>query len=393
MQARLRDARKLVDDGRYEYACDVLFECQRGFNFLGKANFSTKLLHPMDPPPWCDPSMKLTLPNVHSFQLPDPSWEWVSPRWLIDMTLDVDEDGWQYATRFSNATWHGRHSAAKSFVRRRRWLRLRRRLQINPPSPTGVDDANLYSSMTDDGRPVAAEESYDTGFDASQQNRQRRRRMSKPVAVASKIKNTVQGNYVGATPKSPTKPVTKNLAYTLKDGKYKSHNLKDAAVGKDTNQGLASVLSSPMPVRRLSQPMPSKLGDTDCLLEGSAELAAGMSSDSSRSIGNGNDDGSHAGAKRRETEEGHGVKLLLQHQQVHSAIQLLQRKLSANWQGKDFDGRSSSVQHQQMQQNRDQQYVSRSSSSSSSLRSPIVQHSHHFHHHDRESEALPLPTG
>lgn len=40
---RISQAKKLVDDSRYEYACDVVYECQRGFNFLGKANFSTKL--------------------------------------------------------------------------------------------------------------------------------------------------------------------------------------------------------------------------------------------------------------------------------------------------------------------------------------------------------------
>ncbi|KAI9500564.1 hypothetical protein BX070DRAFT_195810, partial [Coemansia spiralis] len=62
--ARIRQARSLLDDERFEYSCDVVYECQRG-------------LHPMDPPPWCDASMKLTLPNVHSFQLPDPLWHWV----------------------------------------------------------------------------------------------------------------------------------------------------------------------------------------------------------------------------------------------------------------------------------------------------------------------------
>ncbi|KAJ1739054.1 hypothetical protein LPJ68_005015 [Coemansia sp. RSA 1086] len=41
--ARIQEARRLVDDNHYEYACDVIYECQRGFNFLGKANFSTKL--------------------------------------------------------------------------------------------------------------------------------------------------------------------------------------------------------------------------------------------------------------------------------------------------------------------------------------------------------------
>ncbi|KAJ2744029.1 hypothetical protein GGI20_003300 [Coemansia sp. BCRC 34301] len=40
---RVWEAKRLVDDERFEYACDVVLECQRGFNFLGKANFSTKL--------------------------------------------------------------------------------------------------------------------------------------------------------------------------------------------------------------------------------------------------------------------------------------------------------------------------------------------------------------
>ncbi|KAJ2375430.1 hypothetical protein IW150_002553, partial [Coemansia sp. RSA 2607] len=30
MQARIREAKRLVNDCRYEYACDVLIECQRG---------------------------------------------------------------------------------------------------------------------------------------------------------------------------------------------------------------------------------------------------------------------------------------------------------------------------------------------------------------------------
>ncbi|KAJ2862218.1 hypothetical protein GGH94_004404 [Coemansia aciculifera] len=203
--ARVREAKRLVDDERFEYACDVVLECQRGFNFLGKANFSTKLLHPMDPPPWCDAQMELTLPNVHSFQLPDPSWQWVSPRWLIDMTQDVDEDGWQYASRFSaSATWHGRHSA-QGFVRRRRWLRLRRRSKCHYDEES--DDLCFNSAVNEVGRSEGG---------------------AQPIikAAASKIKSKVSGNYVGSSPRSPTSPTAKALAYTLKDGKYRSHCLK-----------------------------------------------------------------------------------------------------------------------------------------------------------------------
>ncbi|KAJ2837901.1 hypothetical protein J3B02_006393, partial [Coemansia erecta] len=30
MYARIKEAKRLIDDCRYEYACDVLYECQRG---------------------------------------------------------------------------------------------------------------------------------------------------------------------------------------------------------------------------------------------------------------------------------------------------------------------------------------------------------------------------
>ncbi|KAJ2599895.1 hypothetical protein H4R99_003538 [Coemansia sp. RSA 1722] len=249
MYARIKEAKRLIDDCRYEYACDVLYECQRGFNFLGKANFSTKLLHLKDPPPWCDTSMKLTLPNVHSFQLPDPSWEWVSPRWLIDMTLDVDEDGWQYATKFSSASWHGRHSAAKSFVRRRRWLRLRRRYTPQPVC-AGDRDADAKDDRV-------GEECYNEYMEVSEN---RRRKRANIVAAASKIKNTVSGNYVGTKPNSTTKASAKNLvAYTLKDGRYRSHNLKrtaKAAAASGAEAMPQPVSMPPSPVRR-SPPKPN----------------------------------------------------------------------------------------------------------------------------------------
>ncbi|KAJ1861536.1 hypothetical protein LPJ73_000997 [Coemansia sp. RSA 2703] len=321
MQARIREAKRLVNDCRYEYACDVLIE-----------------LHPMDPPPWCDQTMKLTLPNVHSFQLPDPSWEWVSPRWLIDMTQDVDEDGWQYASKFSNSSWHGRHSAAKSFVRRRRWLRLRRRYIIDTSSPC-ADDAD---GEADD---AIGDECYNEGVELP--GVRDRRKRSKPVAVASKIKNTVAGNYVGVTPKSTTKASVKNLAFTLKDGKYRSHNLKRsakagsiAAAGPAAGAGKGAlpppVSMPPSPSRRRSQPTPRVSTSDEIMLKP--------------------DNNEH-----------------MLHTQ--SAVHLLQCKLSANWQGKDLSSSRSSGQHSHQQQ-------------------------HHHHHHYRVSthnknthSALPLPTG
>ncbi|KAI9487627.1 MAG: hypothetical protein EXX96DRAFT_554003 [Benjaminiella poitrasii] len=44
---------------------------------------------------------------------------------MIDMTGDVDEAGWQYSLKFHGAVWHGNYKHFRSFVRRRRWIRLR----------------------------------------------------------------------------------------------------------------------------------------------------------------------------------------------------------------------------------------------------------------------------
>ncbi|KAI9487626.1 MAG: hypothetical protein EXX96DRAFT_473404 [Benjaminiella poitrasii] len=52
------------DSEDVEYAYDVLYECQRG-------------LLQFDPNPWCDADMRFTPMNIDTYQLPDPTWEWV----------------------------------------------------------------------------------------------------------------------------------------------------------------------------------------------------------------------------------------------------------------------------------------------------------------------------
>ncbi|KAJ2554591.1 hypothetical protein IWW35_001187, partial [Coemansia sp. RSA 1878] len=171
----------------------------------------------MDPPAWSDTTMKLTVANVHSFQVPDPSWTWVSPRWLIDMTLDVDDDGWQYASRFSqNAKWHSQFSAARSFVRRRRWLRLRRRMHINEP----IEDELCSLETT----------SQSSVCDMQQTVHTRRR----PSDMAAKIKSKVSRQYVGKSPKEG-----KQAMYTVKDGKYRSHRPRELEVRRTKSVTLA----------------------------------------------------------------------------------------------------------------------------------------------------------
>ncbi|KAH8555607.1 hypothetical protein BGW37DRAFT_142551 [Umbelopsis sp. PMI_123] len=112
-------------DDEYEY--DILYECQRGSWTFG---YSSKSLLQFDPSPWCDRNMKYTPMDIHTYELPNPMWQWVNKDWLADMTGDVDESGWEYAFRFRQSTWHGNYKHFRSFVRRRKWIRLRRRRMI-----------------------------------------------------------------------------------------------------------------------------------------------------------------------------------------------------------------------------------------------------------------------
>lgn len=56
---------------------------------------------------------RFTPMNIENYQLPDPTWQWVSKDWMIDMTEDVDEAGWQYALKFHGAVWHGNSNILK----------------------------------------------------------------------------------------------------------------------------------------------------------------------------------------------------------------------------------------------------------------------------------------
>ncbi|KAF9278222.1 hypothetical protein BGZ68_008699 [Mortierella alpina] len=135
---RLIDAQTDVGDRRYfrcpgdpepegDFVYDFLYQHQRGAFFLGTPNFSSKSLLPVDPDEWTDQFFESSAMDTTDYGLPDPSWEWVHKSWLVDMTGDVDEDGWEYAMTFHGSPWHGNYEIFRSFARRRRWLRLRKR--------------------------------------------------------------------------------------------------------------------------------------------------------------------------------------------------------------------------------------------------------------------------
>ncbi|RHZ81073.1 hypothetical protein Glove_124g12 [Diversispora epigaea] len=128
------------------YKYDILYENQRGLFVMGIPKFNSKVLSPADPPPWTNIDQECSPMDIHTFQLPDPSWEWVYKEWLIDMSGDVDEEGWEYAFDFHCDNWHGCYRTFRSFVRKRRWVKLRRLKGSSnediPPIPSRVKKDN-----------------------------------------------------------------------------------------------------------------------------------------------------------------------------------------------------------------------------------------------------------
>ncbi|KAL1854226.1 hypothetical protein Plec18170_004990 [Paecilomyces lecythidis] len=105
---------------------DVLYENQRGTFFFGIPLYSHKSLLNLDPAPWVTQDFKESPVDITNAQVPDPSWEWAWKTWYVDMSGDVDEEGWEYSFSFSiKKAWHGTHPWFHSWVRRRRWVRLR----------------------------------------------------------------------------------------------------------------------------------------------------------------------------------------------------------------------------------------------------------------------------
>lgn len=104
---------------------DILYENQRGWFLFGIPLYSHSSLLNFDPSAWATREMHDSPVNITNAQLPDPSWQWAWHSWYVDMSGDVDEQGWQYSSSFSSSAWHGSHPWFHSFVRRRRWVRLR----------------------------------------------------------------------------------------------------------------------------------------------------------------------------------------------------------------------------------------------------------------------------
>ncbi|KAK5131703.1 hypothetical protein LTR08_000757 [Meristemomyces frigidus] len=111
---------------------DLLYENQRGSFLFGVPRYSSSSLLPSDPKAWQNKDFRTSPVDIRNSQVPDPSWEWVWKGWYVDMSRDVDEEGWEYSVLFRKGfSWHGNHPWFHSFVRRRRWLRMRRRKGVH----------------------------------------------------------------------------------------------------------------------------------------------------------------------------------------------------------------------------------------------------------------------
>ncbi|KAK4657745.1 hypothetical protein QC762_200660 [Podospora pseudocomata] len=108
-----------------ESAIEILYENQRGGFLCGIPLFSSKALGNLDPTAWTNYAHKPSPTDIHTAQVPDPSWEWAWPEWKINKDDNVDDEGWEYSFAFSKKfSWH-KARWWNSFVRRRAWIRKR----------------------------------------------------------------------------------------------------------------------------------------------------------------------------------------------------------------------------------------------------------------------------
>lgn len=132
---RRKKSKPLKDRGKF--VTDVLYENQRGMFLFGIPLYSSNSLLNFDPPAWQTGELKESPVNITNAQVPDPSWMWTMKTWYVDMSRDVDEQGWEYSFSFkpilnpffkSGFAWHGNHPWFHSLVRRRKWIRKRAKI-------------------------------------------------------------------------------------------------------------------------------------------------------------------------------------------------------------------------------------------------------------------------
>lgn len=173
-----KDGRSRADR---ESAIDILFENERGGFLCGLALFSSKALGNLDPPPWTNAFHKASPTNIHTAQVPDPSWEWAWPEWHINRDEGVDEGGWVYSFMFARRfKWHG-PKWWNSFVRRRTWTR--KRVKKRPEDVSS--DPHMLNTDYFTVRPASASSAGGASRSPSRSRRESNRRSKGSISIAS----------------------------------------------------------------------------------------------------------------------------------------------------------------------------------------------------------------
>lgn len=109
--AKTRSVPKAPEQGHHpDSVIDVLYENQRGWFLFGMPLYSANSLLNLDPAPWQNGMFQDSPVNITNAQVPDPSWQWAWRTWYVDMSHDVDEEGWEYSFSFQpRFAWHGSH--------------------------------------------------------------------------------------------------------------------------------------------------------------------------------------------------------------------------------------------------------------------------------------------
>ncbi|CAE6411225.1 unnamed protein product [Rhizoctonia solani] len=158
------------DESKDIYEWAILYENQRGITIFSIPYYSRLSLLPTDPPPFTVPNELTGSGNGKSgqrtmlrapgaladYQLPDPTWRWVSKFWMVDMRGDgeVQQDGYEYNWCFRSKGWRASIGSfnAGGWVRRRRWVRLMMRpaTAVTPlPPSTYEDESSTTPTSTD----------------------------------------------------------------------------------------------------------------------------------------------------------------------------------------------------------------------------------------------------
>ena len=152
----------------HETFVDVLYENQRGWWLFGVPLYSSNSLLHFDPLGWQTSTFHDSPVNITNAQVPDPSWQWEWKTWYVDMSYDVDEEGWQYSFSFGKQfAWHGNHPWFHSFARRRRWLRKRvkKHLHVSKGAHGGMKAAHSLNPDYFTIHPAGGGQSRDTSTD------------------------------------------------------------------------------------------------------------------------------------------------------------------------------------------------------------------------------------